>query len=252
MTIHDAIIVDDERSSREILSGLVTRYCPQLRIVDKCTGLKEAVASIKKLKPALVFLDIEMPNYAGYEIVSFFDEIDFEIIFVTAYDQYAIKAFEVSAVDYMLKPVRIERLKVSVERFAEKQQRSNSHKSYTALKENINGVSLSKIIIPHSGSQKVIDISTILAFEANEAYSNIHLLNGEKYMVSKNLKHFENMLEENGTFFRSHKSWLVNTSRVQTYSKSQLTITLENDLLCKLSKYKKPNFEELFKKRNGL
>ncbi|MFT5819012.1 MAG: two-component system LytT family response regulator [Crocinitomix sp.] len=252
MTTHDAIIVDDERSAREILSGLVLRYCPQLRIVDKCKGLKEAVESIKKHKPALVFLDIEMPNYAGYEIVSFFDEIDFEIIFVTAYDQYAIKAFEVSAVDYLLKPVTIERLKLSVERFAEKQNRTNSHKSYTALKENINSPSLTKIIIPHSGSQKIISISSILAFEAKEAYSTIHLMNGEKYMVSKNLKHFENLLGENDTFFRSHKSWLVNTSRVKTYSKSQLTITLENELICKLSKYKKPNFEDIFKKRSDL
>jgi two-component system LytT family response regulator len=91
-----------------------------------------------------------------------------------------------------------------------------------------------------------------LAFEAKEAYSTIHLLNGEKYMASKNLKHFENMLEENGTFFRSHKSWLVNTGHVQTYSKSKLTITLPNDLICKLSKYKKPNFEELLKKQSGL
>ena len=251
MTIHEAIIVDDERSSREILSGLVRRFCPQLRVIETCTGLMEAVESIKKNKPSLVFLDIEMPNYAGYEIVSFFEEIDFEIIFVTAYDQYAIKAFEVSAVDYLLKPVTVERLKLSVERFVEKQKHTSSHKSYTALKENINNDSLTKIIIPHSGSQKVIDISNILAFEAKEAYSTLHLKNGEKYMVSKNLKHFENMLEENGDFFRSHKSWLVNTSRVLNYSKSQLTITLENDLICKLSKYKKPNFEDVFKKRSG-
>ena len=132
MTIHDAIIVDDERSAREILSGLLVRYCPQINIVEKCKGLKEAVEAIKKQKPSLVFLDIEMPNYAGYEIVSFFEEIDFEIIFVTAYDQYALKAFEISAVDYLLKPVTIERLKLSVDRFVEKQKLTNSHKSYTA------------------------------------------------------------------------------------------------------------------------
>ncbi len=252
MTIHDAIIVDDERSAREILSGLLVRYCPQINIVEKCKGLKEAVEAIKKQKPSLVFLDIEMPNYAGYEIVSFFEEIDFEIIFVTAYDQYALKAFEISAVDYLLKPVTIERLKLSVDRFVEKQKLTNSHKSYTALKENINNSKLSKIVIPHLGSQKIIPISTILAFEAKEAYSTIHLLNGERYMVSKNLKHFENLLDENGDFFRSHKSWLVNIGRVKTYSKSKLTITLESDLVCKLSKYKKPNFEDLFKKRSGL
>lgn len=252
MTTYDAIIVDDEKSAREILSGLILRYCPQIRIVEKCKGLVEAVEVIKKHKPALVFLDIEMPNYAGYEIVSFFDEIDFEIIFVTAYDQYAIKAFEVSAVDYLLKPVTIERLKQSVERFAEKQKLTNSHKSYSALKDNINGPSLTKIIIPHAGSQKIISISTILCFEAKEAYTTIHLLNGERYMVSKNLKHFENLLDENSSFFRSHKSWLVNINRVKTYSKSQLTITLETELICKLSKYKKPDFENLFTNRNDV
>ena len=252
MTTYVAIIVDDEKSAREILSGLVLRYCPQIRIIEKCKGLVEAVESIKINKPALVFLDIEMPNYAGHEIVSFFDEIDFEIIFVTAYDQYAIKAFEVSAVDYLLKPVTIERLKLAVEKFTEKQKLANSHKSYTALKDNMNSPTLTKIIIPHAGSQKIIPISTILAYEAKEAHSTIHLANGERYMVSKNLNHFEKLLVENNNFFRSHKSWLVNINRVRTYSKSKFTITLETELSCKLSKYKKPDFENIFTKRSDV
>ena len=124
-----AILVDDEESARDVLENLLRRFCPEIDLLDKCNNVEQAVESIKQHKPNLVFLDIEMPNYAGYELVDFFTEIDFEIIFVTAYDQYAIKAFEVSAVDYLLKPIEIERLKESVSRVSPKFNKEQSHDS---------------------------------------------------------------------------------------------------------------------------
>ena len=111
-----AILVDDEESARDVLENLLKRFCPEVELLAKCTNVEQAVASIRELQPDLVFLDIEMPNYAGYEIVKFFPEINFELIFVTAYDKYAIRAFEVSAVDYLLKPIDIDRLKNAVSR----------------------------------------------------------------------------------------------------------------------------------------
>jgi len=106
-----AIIVDDESSARELLQELIKSYCPEIDIVASFKNLETAVDHIRMDKPDIVFLDVEMPQYSGYEILDFFDQIDFNIIFVTAYDKYAIKAFEVSALDYLLKPVEIERLK---------------------------------------------------------------------------------------------------------------------------------------------
>lgn len=236
------IIVDDEESARDVLSNLISRYCPQLEITTTCSNVIDAVEAIKKNDPDVVFLDIEMPNYAGYEIVSFFEEINFEIIFVTAYDKYAIKAFEISAVDYLLKPVEIERLKNSVEKLITKIELNNSHDNYKALTQNLKSDELTKIAIKQNSNHIIIDTKDIIAIEAQEAYSCIHTTSGN-YLMSKNLKHFETILENNNGFFRSHKSWIINLSHLINFSKSNLEIELKGNISAKLSKYKKPEFE---------
>ncbi len=105
---------------------------------------------------------------------------------------------------------------------------------------------LTKIVIPHNGMQKIISIRDITAFEANEAYSVVHTTNDQRYIVSKNLKHFENLLEGNDQFFRSHKSWLINLAQIENYSKSDRSVTLQGSITAKLSKYKKADFEHHF------
>ena len=124
-----AIIVDDEQSARDILTNLLARFCPQVEVLGAYSNVPAAAAAIKELKPQLAFLDIEMPNYSGFEIVDFFHEVNFEMVFVTAYDQHAIKAFEVSAVDYLLKPIDIERLQSAVEKVQKRvgQSRAVNH-----------------------------------------------------------------------------------------------------------------------------
>ncbi|PWH81214.1 LytR/AlgR family response regulator transcription factor [Brumimicrobium oceani] len=241
---YNAILVDDEQSARNILSNLILNFCPQINIVDKCEDVEQAVESIKKHKPDLVFLDIEMPNYSGYEITLFFDQIDFEIIFVTAYDHYAIKAFQVAAVDYLLKPIDIGKLKTAIDKFITKQKHFSASVNYEVLVESLKENKLNKIIIPFQGDQKVVRLNEIIAIEACESYSFIHLMDGNKYIVSKNLKHFETLFDENPVFFRTHKSWIVNTSFLKFYSKSNLSLELENKLVAKLSKYKKASFEK--------
>jgi two-component system LytT family response regulator len=240
----NAILVDDEESARNILSNLLLNFCPQINIVAKCEDVEEAVKAINTHKPDLVFLDIEMPNYAGYEITSFFDEINFEIIFITAYDHYAIKAFQVSAVDYILKPIDISRLKESVEKFIAKNQTKNASLNYKILIDSLKDDKIKKIVVPYQGDQKVLLLENIIAIEASESYSFIHVLNGKKFIVSKNLKHFETLFDKNANFLRTHKSWIVNLDHLKEYSKSKLIIELENDIHAKLSKYKKVQFEE--------
>lgn len=111
-----AILVDDEENARDVLESLLNRFCPEVKLLAKCTNVNEPVTEINNLKPDLVFVDIEMPNYSGLELVKFFDKVNFHIVFVTAYDNYALKAFEVSAIDYLLKPIDIDRLKQTVQR----------------------------------------------------------------------------------------------------------------------------------------
>lgn len=241
----NAIIVDDEERARDVLSTLIERHCPQIHIQDQCKNVKEAIKSIQNHRPNVVFLDIEMPEQAGYELVEFFDPIDFEIIFVTAYDHYAIKAFELSAIDYLLKPVEIKRLKEAIARVEDKIGTRKMEENYKTLVQNLKKEQIDRIIIPHNREQLVISLNEILALEAKESYSVIHCENGKNYMVSKNLKHFESLLEDT-SFFRSHKSWLINTSKIISYSKKSLEVTLSEKVKAKLSKYKKAKFEEDF------
>ncbi|MGB0368298.1 MAG: LytR/AlgR family response regulator transcription factor, partial [Flavobacteriales bacterium] len=190
----------------------------------------------------VAFLDIEMPNYSGFEIVDFFQEVDFEMVFITAYDKYAIKAFEVSAVDYLLKPIEIERLQQAVEKLAKRvgQSREENHK---LLAESLKSDLVSKIAISVKGYQTIVNVNEIVAIEASESYSNIRLANGTIHLVSKNLKHFENLLADNSNFFRSHKSWIVNLDMLEKYNRSKGEIDLKSEVIAKLSKYRKEAFE---------
>lgn len=237
-----AILVDDEESSRDVLQNLLERFCPDIKLLAKCKNIPEAVEQIKFHQPSLVFLDIEMPNFSGFEIVNFFKEINFQIIFITAYDQYAVKAFEVSAIDYLLKPIDIARLKLSVERVKQKQTVLQQAERLTVLSNTLEKKQIKNIIISDRGQQQLVALNTIIAIEAQESYSYI-FTQSKKFTVSKNLKHFESLLENMPQFIRVHKSWLINKDFLQHYSKTELTIQLSGNIVAKLSKYKKADFE---------
>lgn len=238
-----AILVDDEESARDVLQNLLLRFCPDVELVAKCENVLEAVEVIKKENPDLVFLDIEMPNYAGYELVNFFQEIKFEIIFVTAYDQYAVRAFETAAIDYLLKPIDIERLQGAIARVRNQYDLEKQSQRLSLLSSTLESKELKSIIVSDKGQQHVISVEHIIAIEAQESYSFVHTSN-KKYTVSKNLKHFETLFSDNISFLRVHKSWIIAKEHILNYSKTDLSINLSNGLVAKLSKYKKVEFEE--------
>lgn len=235
-------MVDDEESARDVLENLLLRFCEGVEIVAKCADVPEAVEKIKELSPDVVFLDIEMPRYAGYEIVSFFDQVNFDMIFVTAYDQHAIRAFEVAAIDYLLKPVSIDRLRAAVERVQTRRSKEEQLQRMEVLKNTLESKEVKNLVISDRGQQQIIPLDSLIALEAQESYCILHTTN-RSYTVSKNLKHFETSLSDNDRFFRVHKSWVINKDHLQNYSKSDLTIRLNNNISTKLSKYKKAEFE---------
>jgi two-component system, LytTR family, response regulator len=239
-----AIIVDDEASARDVLSNLLARFCPEVEVLSKCENVPEAVKAITELQPDLVFLDIEMPNYAGYEIVNFFKQINFEIIFVTAYDQYAIRAFEIAAMDYLLKPVDIERLKRAVARVSENYNPQEQSQRLEQLSTTLETKEIRNIVVTDKGQQHIVPLNSIIAIEAQESYCIIHTAQ-RNYIASRNLKHFETTLESVPAFFRVHKSWIINRDHLKNYSKSELTIRMSNGITTKLSKYRKAEFEAL-------
>ena len=237
-----AILVDDEESARDVLENLLLRFCPDVELLRKCENVPQAVEAIRELKPDLVFLDIEMPQYAGFEIVRFFDEMPFHIIFVTAYDRYAIRAFDLAAIDYLLKPVDIERLKLAVERAHQRVDSEKQAQQITSLKENIESRSVNNLIVSDKNQQHLIPTSELIAIEAQESYCILHTT-GKTYLASKNLKHFETVLESSPDFFRVHKSWIINKKHLSHYSKTELSIHMNNGIITRLSKYKKAEFE---------
>lgn len=210
-----AILIDDEPMARTLLSKMIETFCPQVELVDQCENLSSGVKSIRKQKPDLVFLDIEMPGHSGLELLDFFDEedIDFSIVFVTAYDRYAIQAFKLSAVDYLLKPITSEELISAVE-LAEK-----SRKNIQLLKYNLTQKP-KKISINTVQSTQFIGLDNILYFQANGAYTSVVLQEGKALLASKSLKHFEQLLIDAPNFIRCHKSFIVNTNHITEYVRS--------------------------------
>ena len=237
-----AILADDEESARDVLENLLKRFCPEIELLGKYENLESAVIGIKKLKPDLVFLDIEMPNYAGYEITRFFEHIDFEIIFITAYDSYAVKAFEVSDLDYLLKPIDIERLKNSVQRAQVRIGKNSLTENLNLLEQTIKNKVISNLMISEKGMQHRVELDNIIAIEAQESYCFL-FTNSKKYLVSKNLRHFENILQDHPDFLRTHKSWIINKKHLISYSNTDNTITMSGNIEARLSKYRKGEFD---------
>lgn len=213
-----SIIIDDEPMARKLLDGMLKEYCPNVEVLAHCENLPEGVKAIKKHQPELVFLDIEMPGYSGLEILDFFneDEVKFSIIFTTAYNQFAIKAFKLSAVDYLLKPIETEELEAAVNRF----EKNSKAFQYGQLKEMVNEKKLQKIAIQSHQSIKFVALSDILFLKAEGAYTYFFVKNEEPILASKNLKNYEEILTKENGFLRCHKSYIININQVTDIHKN--------------------------------
>ncbi|MFT5819194.1 MAG: two-component system LytT family response regulator [Crocinitomix sp.] len=238
-----AILVDDEKRARNVLFNLLEHNCEEIDVVAECSNVPDAVEQINLLNPDVVFLDVQMPNYAGYEIVKFFNEINFEIIFVTAYDHYAIKAFELSAIDYLIKPINRLRLTEAVQKLSSKITERNKLVDYSVLLSSMREKEFKQIVIPELGDRRVLELNTIVAIEADGSYSKVHLINGQVVTVSKTLKHFETVLPEAVNFFRSHRAWIINTKHLKQFNKTKRIAILECDINAKISRNKVVDFQ---------
>lgn len=250
MEKYPCIIIDDEGMARKLLKAMLDEYCPELEVVAECADLPSGIKAIKKFNPMLVFLDIEMPGYSGLELLDFFDEdeINFDVIFITAYNEYAIQAFRFSAIDYLLKPLQQQQLVEAVQRFVKKSDKEVSKKLDT-LKINLNAddpISDKRIVIPIGQTLKFLKLNDIVLIKGEGAYSEVQLADGEKLLASKNLKHFEDLLHGIPRFFRSHKSYIINVHDVVEYSKSDGgLIHMKNNLTAGISPDKLDEFLKL-------
>ncbi|PQJ72011.1 LytR/AlgR family response regulator transcription factor [Polaribacter butkevichii] len=244
MNTLNAIIIDDEVNARENLRYLITEFCKNISIISEAKNVDEGVLLIKEHQPQLVFLDIEMPQKNGFHLLEAFDEIDFQIIFVTAYDQYAIKAFQVAALDYLLKPIDIERLQNAVEKASNLIATGGVNNRFNLLKNNRQKVK--KIAIPYKSDYVILDLKNIFCIEADRMYAILYTEKGKKYVAAKKLSYYENLLCEENEFLRIHRSWIINSNAIKMYSKKEKCIQLKNDIKIPVSKSYKEEFEAIF------
>lgn len=242
-----AVIIDDEQRARRVLTSSLAEINANIEIVSEAANVPAGVIEINKHKPDVVFLDIEMPDYSGFELLGFFREIDFEIIFITAYNQYAIQAFEVSAMDYLLKPIRIDLLEKSVIKLEEKLNKSNIGERLNALQANIKSDQIEKIAIPVSDGLVFVKIEEIVHIEADGSYATLHLEDGTSMFVSKKLKFFEDILIQRENFYRVHRSHIVSIKHVKKYNRNETLIFLENNKIVKVARDGKAEFESYLK-----
>jgi two-component system, LytTR family, response regulator len=218
-----SIIIDDEPKARIVLQAVINQYCPTVEVMELCADLPSGIKAIKKHKPQLVFLDIEMPGHSGLELLDFFapEEVNFGIIFTTAYNEYALQAFKFSAIDYLLKPIQHTQLMETIARFSQKNELLQLQQ-IQALQQNLlpqNNIDDKRIVVPVGQIYKILNPKDITMIKGEGAYSEIYLNDGSKVFASRNLKHFEDALLQIPFFFRSHKSYLINVNSVLEYVK---------------------------------
>lgn len=238
MELITAIIVDDEPNAQKALQGLLLENFEQVKIVALCKDVPEAVKTIHKLKPNLVFLDIEMPGYNGFELLDFFDaqQIDFKIIFVTAYSDYSLRAFESSAVDYILKPVRLEHVARALKKLSIEKPEADKIQ-YQVLRDNFTQQE-KKIVLQTSETIFVVKQEDIIYLQAEGSYTKIFTTTHGTLTITKKLLDFE-YLEIDGPFFRTHRSFIVNLNHIKKVDKKDFVLIMSNEAAVYLAQDKK-------------
>jgi len=237
-----ALIVDDEPKARENLEILLQDFVEGVEVVSLCENISEAIDAVKLHSPDVVFLDIQLQRETGFDLLTKLKEINFEVIFTTAFTEYAIKAFKFSAIDYLLKPIDIDELKKSVAK-VEKRVNNNMTGRLTQLVQNLRQGSSEnfKIALPTLDGLVFVKISDILYCEASSNYTQIFTTE-EKYLVSKTLKEYDDLLSDHN-FFRIHNSYLININSIKKYVKGEGGyVVLNNDISLDVSKRKKDAF----------
>ncbi len=239
-----AIIVDDEKHSRETLKNLVTEFCADVEILATTSTINEAISAIKTQKPDLVFMDIELQTGTGFDILEQVGDINFEVIFTTAFEQYALKAVKFSSLDYLLKPIDLEELQKAVEKARKIKDKNIYSKQLETLLHNLKQQqpNNNKICLATADGYEFINVDEIMYCKAEGSYTTFKLTNGTSLLVSKHLKEYENLLTDQH-FMRVHNSFLINLNEVKKYVKSDGGyILMNNGESVSISRNKKEEF----------
>ncbi|WP_128546393.1 LytR/AlgR family response regulator transcription factor [Larkinella soli] len=243
-----AIIVDDEKHCRDVLSLLLQRYCPQIQLLASCVDGAEGLQAIEMHRPDIVFLDIEMPGMSGFELLEACRFTRFDVIFTTAYNEYAIKAIRHNALDYILKPIDKDELVQAVQK-AEREQSARSSARIESFVEYLSRQKMGdRIALPTLEGLQIINSEEIYYCESDGGYTRFFLTNGKVILISKTLKEVEDVLEAKG-FCRVHHGYLINVRYVQRYIRGDGgEVIMENNKNIPVSRNKKQEFLSLLEK----
>ena len=244
------ILIDDEVNSLEMMEWLLKTYCPQVKIEAMCNAADRGIEAIHKFKPDVVFLDIEMPHMNGFDMLEQFDRLFFDVVFCTAYDQFAIKAFRYSALNYLLKPVDPEDLKETIRRLEEKKL-APSPDQIELLLQNIrqtNKPMIQRIALTTGDGMIFVSTNDIIYCQAESNYTAVILEGGKKILVSKVLKEIDEALA-GPDFFRIHNSFLINVNRIRKFVRGDGGyVIMEDGANVSISRSRRQEFMELFSK----
>jgi two-component system LytT family response regulator len=224
------LLIDDEATARISMRGLLTHFCPQVEVVGEADAVAAGIALIQAEQPDLVFLDVKLNPGSGFDILQALDPINFEVIFVTAHNEFAIRAIRFSALDYLLKPVDVDELAGAVERLSRKTSPSPEQVQLEIFKDALNA-QFGRIILPTLEGFVVVEIREIIRCEADRNYTHFWLEGGKKLTISRTLKYYDELLGESG-FVRIHQSHLINLAQIKEYKRRKKggIVFLNNDL----------------------
>jgi two-component system LytT family response regulator len=248
------LIVDDESKARSLLNTMLIEYCEDDLEIFQAESLKVCLEIIKKEVIDLVFLDIEMPQFSGLQLFEFIspEDINFEIVFTTAYSEYAIQAFEFSAIDYLLKPLRPNKIVDTLAKAKKAISQNQVQLRLLELKRALNSEKFSKLALPVEDGVEFVKLSDIFACEADGMYTKFYLSDNKTTLISKPLKYFTDLLENREMFYKPHRSHLVNLSYLNKIVKKDGTyIELENKMRIPVSKEKKDDLLRIINTLNS-
>ncbi len=244
------LIVDDELHAREMLHTALSICCVETEVIGTAETVEEAVEKANSLKPDVILLDINLPDGSGFDVLEKVHDKKISVIFVTAYDEFAVKAFKFSAVDYIVKPVDIDELETSIERAKNTKETNDLGRKLKVLIDNMNnaGSEEKKIVLKTMESIHIVRVSEITHCVSDQNYTAFHLTKGRQFLVSRTIKEFEEILTPYG-FFRTHQSHLINMNRISRFNKTDGgALVMEDNTNIPVSKRKRHELFEIFEK----
>ncbi len=240
------VIIDDEPDSTSLLKLQLERHCLQITSIDIFNSSRKALEEIEMINPGIVFLDVEMPEINGFELLEKLMPLRFAVIFVTAYNHYALKAFRFNALDYLVKPVDVTELIIAVDKVTQQFKPINAQ--LTQLQSQMQGAAITKIAVPSQNGIAFIELKDILYAEAASNYSKLLLADGRLFVLSKTLKDIQDVLEESH-FLRIHRQYIINLNHVTHFNRNEGMLTMVNKAILPVARSQK---DKLIQKYNWL